>query len=188
MHQQIVDARNRQIELQALPVLTIIERQVNTMAGAGVQQPRQGGILAHHVDELTLRQAVTDFTPARAGVVGDISAWREIIQPVPVDGHIGGIRVSRRRIDEIDPAPVLQAGGRDIVPSGTAIGGQMHPSIVASDPNQLRPAVAKAQWQIRCRNHRPCPGDRHIAVAIRGSRICPRQVRTDGLPALTAIE
>jgi len=62
---QIVNGRLRQVQLQWLPVRAIIEREIYTKLGPGVEQPFAFRILPHAVDVCALWDSIGDCAPAR---------------------------------------------------------------------------------------------------------------------------
>ncbi len=126
--------------------------------------------------------------PAFTGVVGDIGTWTEIVQPVPVNGDVRRTRFHCGGIDQVDPAPVLQPGGGDIVPALATIGSQKHPAIIGAGPDQPVSQGRRGDAEYRSIATRGGLVARRIgAVGCRGISISTTQVRTDGLPGLTAV-
>ena len=190
MYQQVIDARGGQVELQALPVFTIIERHLHSPAGAGIEQAGMLRVLAHDIDVSPIGQTMTDFPPVLASVVGDIGTRLEIVQPMPVNREIGRFRVHCRGIDQVDPAPVFQTGGRDIVPPLAAIAGHEHPAVIGADPDQ--PVL---QWRGSNAEYRPiaaCGGPVEGRIFATGGGwfmggVGATQVGANGLPALATV-
>ena len=66
----------RQVELQRLPVVAVVERDVHAELGGGVQQAPPRRVLADRVDEVAVADAGHDQLPVPAAVAGAVEVGR----------------------------------------------------------------------------------------------------------------
>ena len=139
VHIDVSDGGARQVRLQRLPMVAIVERYVDAMLGARIQQSPAHRILPHHVHRLhrpAIGEAIRDQCPGRATIARaiDIRAW--IIDPVPVDGEIGDPHVVVGWLHDSDLRPGFHSLRRDVLPVRTAIGALPDKPVVGSRPQQ----------------------------------------------------
>ena len=72
MDGQVTHGSVRQIELQRLPVVAVIERDVDGGFGSGKEQALAKGIFADDVDRSVVGKTLGDFDPGLAIVAGAI--------------------------------------------------------------------------------------------------------------------
>ena len=104
VHLEIGDGRRRQVLLQRLPVLPLIERHVRALERAGVQQSFLLGIFAHDVHRLiggNAVGAVGEQRPVLAVIVGHIEVRLEVVEVHPVRGHVRRSLAVRRILDGV---------------------------------------------------------------------------------------
>ena len=90
---EIGDRRGREVLLQRLPVLPLIERHVGAFERSRVQQPFLLRVLANHVHRLIVGNAVRtgrEQRPVLAIIVRHVQIRLEIVQIHAVDRDIRG--------------------------------------------------------------------------------------------------
>ena len=115
---EVAHRRHRQIELQRLPVVAVVERDERAALGAGEQQP------AAHRD-LPSRRArrrrrgrpLVIFCQRLAHVARAIDVRLEVLQLVSVDARVRGVRVEVRRLDRRHAAPRRERRRRHVLPA-----------------------------------------------------------------------
>ena len=85
---QIVKRRHRQIELEAIPVRAVVERNVEAGLGSGEEQTRLGGVGPDDAGEVVVGDAVVDPRPVLAVVAGDVEIGLEVVVLVAGRGDI----------------------------------------------------------------------------------------------------
>src|SRR5581483_12247744 len=67
---KIMHRRTRQIELQALPMAAVVERDEDAGFGGGIEQSALHRVLTNRMDEGTGRKSGVDARPCLAAVIG----------------------------------------------------------------------------------------------------------------------
>ena len=124
---QVGNIGGGQIQLQRLPVIAGIERNIDRVGSAGEQESLAAGIFANRARHARLGQASDDFLPRLSRVARAIKirmhvAWRVERGKRAVrskDRRVGGIGIMRRCFDAIDVRMFGKIRGRYIVPGGT---------------------------------------------------------------------
>ena len=137
LYDQVIYGRHWQVELQGLPVRSVVEADIHAALGARVEQAFALGIDAHRVNIDVLRDAVHDGRPAFSEISGLENVGSEIVHLVPLDRHVRGACVVWRGFDHADRAPFGHGLGRNIVPVTTAISCHVNKSVIAAVPNQV---------------------------------------------------
>ena len=96
---QIADRRRRHVQPQRLPVIAIVERDVDLRFGAGEEQSLALRILAHDADRRAAGNAGDDLLPRLAAVVGAVDVRVHVVEAQRVDRRVGGQRIEAARID-----------------------------------------------------------------------------------------
>ena len=104
-HVDVADRAVGQVELQRLPVIAVVEGDEDAGLGPGVEEAAPDRILAHDVDEAARGNSRGDRAPALAAVARAVDVGRDVVEPVPVDGGVGGVGVEMRRLDDPDLRP-----------------------------------------------------------------------------------
>ncbi len=181
LHDQIVNRADRQVALERLPVLAVVERDVDTLLGPGVEQPLLVGIFADGPGEVVLRNPVRDLRPRLAVVVGLVEVRRKVIMLVARRGDVGGLSVVRRDLDDRDQCP-LQPRDADLGPLLATLGGV--------DSTIVRPGPEEATLVRRLDEGEDRPvrlsagvvaGDRPTG-RLQCLRVVVRQIRARGRP------
>src|SRR5690349_17545104 len=105
MDDQIADRGSRHVEAERLPVVAVIERDVDRSLGAREEQPLADRIFADGIDGSIIRQSAYDFLPSFAVVMRAIDMRSLVIQPDAIDGGVGGGGVKSAGIDHGYLAP-----------------------------------------------------------------------------------
>ena len=95
LNHQIVNRRDRQVQLQRLPVGAVVEGYINAGFGPGIKQTFFPGINPNCPNIGSLRDPVYNRTPGFSEVVRLENVGFEVVQPMPIDRDICGVRVVR---------------------------------------------------------------------------------------------
>src|SRR5258708_3526567 len=117
MDQQIARPRGRQILLQWLPIIAVVEADEHAGFVARVKQSRPYGIGTDGTDDLVCGKPAGDLRPTAAAVMRAEDVGTEIVEPLGVDGDIGARRVERRKVDARNLAPLGDSGELDLRPT-----------------------------------------------------------------------
>ena len=101
---QVADRRGRHVQPQRLPIVAIVERNINGPLRSGEEQALAHRIFAHRVDR-PIRQAADDLLPGFAAVVRAVDVRLQIVEAEAVDGGVDGLVVEVRRVKLRDFAP-----------------------------------------------------------------------------------
>ena len=116
VHHQVVNRRDGQVELQRLPVRSVVEGCVHAALRAGKQQALASGIFPHRAHVEVLRNAVHQQRPGLAEIRGLIDIGLLIVELVTVHRHVSRAGIVRRRVDDADHAPLRQRFRRHVGP------------------------------------------------------------------------
>ena len=143
--EQVAHPRDRQVALQRLPRVAVVERDVDAGVGAGVEQAFLDGIGADDGDEMAVRQSIRDLRPGLAVVVRAHGDRVEIVLPVVVDGGVRGAGFERGEIERGDLRPLRDVVRRDVAPVRAAVGGGLDQAVVGADPDFVVACAAMAR-------------------------------------------
>ena len=138
---EIGDGRRRQILLQRLPVLALIEGHKRPFERARIEQAFLLGILAHDVHRLVGRDAVGTVgqeRPALTVVVRHEQVRLEVVQVHPVDGDVGRPLSVRRILDRVHAAAGRQTGRRHVLPRLAVVARHPDRAVVGTGPEDAR--------------------------------------------------
>ena len=136
LHDEIVHRRDGQIQLQRLPVSTVVEGHINPEFRARIQQSLFLRILAHRTHVGAFGYPADDAGPGLAAVVRAVDERLEIVELVPVYRGKRAAGLVRRGLDDAHHAPLGHVLGRDVVPALPVILGHVDQSIVGARPQQ----------------------------------------------------
>src|SRR5262245_10509292 len=125
MNNHVVDRRIRQIELEGLPIRTVIERSPNGGLRSRVEKAFAPGILTDRVNIRILWQAANDFGPGFAEVRSLENVRLEVVELVGVHRRVSSSRFELRSFDQADHGPFGNFLGRDVRPSLAAVASQV---------------------------------------------------------------
>ena len=134
-HEQVMNRRSRQIQLQRLPVRARIERNENAQLSAGIKQSGLFRVLAHGMHECAVRNSINDGVPGFAEIGCFNNVRLKIVEFMSVDRGISSLAVVRRCFDQIDCAP-FRHFRTDVAPMGAVIRADLNQSVVCSSPKR----------------------------------------------------
>src|SRR5713226_2055282 len=114
VNDQVAHGGMRQILLQGLPVVAIVERNVDGAFRSGKEQALTNGIFANDVAGAAIGNSLGDFLPGSSKVARAVNVRAEIIEAERVDRRVSGGGVEMRRLDDGDFAPRLELRRSDI--------------------------------------------------------------------------
>src|SRR5580700_8150700 len=172
----------RQVQLQRLPVITVIERNPHRSFSSSKEQALADGILANCIDR-RIRQAVCDQLPGLATIVRSVDVGSEVVDPKAADRGIGRVLVKMRSLNLGYLAPRCQLWRRDIAPILPAIMRDPDPSVVCPCPEGIY-IVERGSQSINHTSlfHRVRIFREHGTDAGWNTRLWAREVGANGLP------
>ncbi len=105
-YNEIMDRCYRQIQLQWLPTGAVIERNKNAKLGSGVKQTFALGIFTHGVYVCAFGYSICHCAPVFSQVCCFENVRLEVVEFMSIHGDVSSIPVMRRRVDQIDRAPL----------------------------------------------------------------------------------
>ena len=107
LHHEPVHRCVRQVHLQRLPVLAIVERHVGAVLGAEIEQPALDRIFAHamRVAQHRVRDAVRDQFPRCAEISRLVDEGISVVHLMKLDRDVCRAGVVARRLDVADASP-----------------------------------------------------------------------------------
>src|SRR5262249_35872521 len=127
----------RQVEAERLPVVAVVEGDVDGALGSGEEQTLALGIFTDGVDVLVVWNAGDDFGPGLAAVAGAKNVRTQIVEAKRINRRVGCIRVGVAGFEDRDLLPRGQRRRSDIVPVRAAVGGEPDESVVGSGPDAV---------------------------------------------------
>src|SRR6266481_1417712 len=107
MDSKIAHGSVRQVELKRLPIIAIVEGDINRAFRSGKQQPLTRAIFANHIACSAGWYAVSDFGPGLAEIARAINVRPQIINAKTVDGGVCSAGLEVGSLDDRDFAPRL---------------------------------------------------------------------------------
>ena len=98
-------------------------------------RPARLGSFADGVDEIVVGDAVDDFGPGRAEIVGAKGIRFAIVGLVVLRREIRGSGLVRRTFDEADADEIRETFGRDVSPTLAAVESNVHVAVVGAGPD-----------------------------------------------------
>src|SRR5258708_7307260 len=181
-----MDRRNRQGQLQRLPVVTIVHRTIDSQLRPGQEQTPAKLVFGNPPDISAFGNTVVDSLPCFAKVACTADERYKIVETMAVNGRVSCASGKMRCFKNADLAPGGQRRWCYVRPGFAAILRDLDQSNVRACPNLLR-----VEW-------RRCDGVNHAMAAglgilhgrgtfLRCVGIGAGEVRTDFLPAISAI-
>src|SRR6266581_3938610 len=185
---EVVDGSGRQVELQGLPVRTIIEGNPRASFGAGIEQALVLGIFANSVNVRAVGKAGGDGRPSFAEISGLVNVGLKVIELVSVDGGVSSAGFERGRFDQADHGPFGKAFGSDVGPIFSIVARELDQAIVGADPEQtfLFRRFGDSENQVVKFDAGLVFGDGAAGILLLGF-VVAGQVRTDGFPGMAAV-
>src|ERR1700719_1953833 len=107
MNSEVAHRGVGQIKLQRLPVLSVVEGNIDRAFGAGKKQTFARGILAYCVAHSANRNATGDFSPGLAEVASAVNVGAQIVKAKAVDRGVRRAGIEVRSFDNGNFAPGL---------------------------------------------------------------------------------
>ena len=105
-HYEVVNGRDGEVQLERLPVRAVIERNENAELCARVKQPSFLRIFADRVHVRSIRNSVRNSSPCFPQIGSFENIRLEVVEFMSIYRDVSAVGVVRRRIDEIDGAPI----------------------------------------------------------------------------------
>src|SRR5579864_2022043 len=142
LHGDAVDRGVGQAARQRLPAPAVVERDVEAVLGAQVEEAAPRRVLAQGMDvgERAARDAVDDRRPGAAVVPGLEDERIAVVDLVQVDGDVGGAGLVARRLDGAHRPPGRQAVEvrGHVGPGLAAVLGELQLAVVGPGPDEAR--------------------------------------------------
>ena len=119
---EVADRRGGHVQPQRLPMVAVIEGDVDGALGAREQQAASHGVLTHRVHDLIRRDSRHDFRPGLPAILGPKDVRVQIVEPQSIDSGISRLGVEVAGLEDGDLLERLHLRGRDIGPLFPAIG------------------------------------------------------------------
>src|SRR5260370_18714486 len=121
MNREIAHGRLRQIQLQGLPIVSIVEGNVDGAFRPGEEQTLSNWIFAHHVAGAAIRNTQRDFRPRLPVIARAVNVCAQIVQPERIDRRVRRARIEVRSLDDRNFSPLLQLRRRYVLPGFPAV-------------------------------------------------------------------
>ena len=109
LNQQVTHRGCGHVQPQRLPMIAIVEGNVNCALSAGKEQTLALGIFTHRIHILIGGNAVDDFGPGLAGVARAVNVRTQIVETQRVDGGVGRLRIEVAGFDDRNLLPRRRA-------------------------------------------------------------------------------
>src|ERR1700740_3603629 len=116
LHDQIIYWRDPQIELQRLPVGSVIETDIDAALSSSVEQTFVRGINTNGVNVVVFGNSVHDGGPGLPVIRRLKNVWGEVVHLVPFDRDIRGCGFTWGSFNHADRAPRRHTLGREVLP------------------------------------------------------------------------
>ena len=142
---QVAHRRGRQVELQRLPVITVVEGDVHAVLRAGEEQAPAHGIGADDSCDaprrVIHRQAVRDARPRLAEVARAVEEGRMKSQAHVLDGRVGRAGHVRRGFerDDVGATRIRHLRDADVGPRLSFVARQVDESVGRAHPDHTAP-------------------------------------------------
>ncbi len=133
---QVVDGDGRQIQLQRLPMVPIIKRNMYARLCACIEQSTLLSIFSNHSSEIVCSYARSDLCPGLPIIMSFEEIRLEVIRFVAGRGKVGRCCIERRRFDNTDQGPFGQIRGSHILPCLAVISRDMYQTIIRACPEK----------------------------------------------------
>jgi len=120
-----------------LPVVAIVERNVNRALCGGKEHSAAHRIFAHGIHVFIRGNAIDGFSPGLAGVARAQNVRAQIVETKRVNGGVGCLRVKVAGLDDLDLLECRHIRRRDFIPLLAAIKREMDAAIVGAGPNTV---------------------------------------------------
>src|SRR5258708_14086364 len=113
---EISDGSDWQVQLQCLPLLSVVKRHVDSQFGCGEEQSFGLRILPNGTKESSSGNAVGDQLPSGSIVERSVDVRGLIIESAAIHRRVSDSGIEMRRFDQRDFTPFPEPWGRDIFP------------------------------------------------------------------------
>ena len=134
VNREVAHGRGRQVQLQRLPVVAVVERDEDAELGAGVEQTAPLRILFDRLQVDAGRKTARDLLPRLAGIARAVDVRFVVLEPMTIDRRVRLVRVEVRRLHHDDLAPRRQLARCDVLPALAFVGRDFDQPIVGADP------------------------------------------------------
>ncbi len=134
LQNKIMDGRDRQVQLQWLPIRTSVVGNEHSGFGACVKNARFHGVFPDDVHIGAIRDTFGDLQPGFSEIAGLINIWFEIVELVAIDGRESRCGVMRRGLDQADQAPLRHSFGRNVLPTLASVLRELNESVICTHP------------------------------------------------------
>src|SRR5580704_3552239 len=142
LHRNPIDRRMRQARLKGLPILSVVERNVERVFRAQVQQTFAHGIFSNamRITQHAMWNSVCDRCPRLAVIRRLVNERIAIVHLMAVYGDISGPGIVVRSFNVAYRAPFQKVGNilRDISPDFSAVARDLHQPIIGARPDRAR--------------------------------------------------
>ena len=134
---QIADGACGHVEAEGLPVIAVVEGDVDLGFASGVEEAFAFGVFADGRGGCSVGDAVVNLLPGLAAVMGAEEVRTHVVEAQGVDGGVVGELVEVARVHVEDLPEGLQLGRGDVGPVGPGIGGGPDEAVVGSCPDTV---------------------------------------------------
>ena len=134
---EVADGAGGHVEAEGLPVVAVVEGDVDLGFGAGVEEAFAFGIFADGAGGGTVGNAVVDLLPGLTAVVGAEEMRAHVVEAQSVDSGVVGEGVEVAGVHVEDLPEGLQLGRSDVGPVGAAVGGGPDEAVVGAGPETI---------------------------------------------------
>src|SRR5229473_5394 len=135
MHDEVADRSSGHIELQRLPGIAVIERDVHAHFRASVEQAFAYRIFADAIEEAAFGNAGGGALPGFAEVTRTVEIRLRVFEAVTVDRGVRDGSVEMRRFDVRDFAPGREFRRSDVAPGLAFVLRELDQPVVGAGPN-----------------------------------------------------
>ena len=137
MDGEIAHGSMREAELERLPGVTIVERNINGGFRAGIEQTMAQGIFANDVGRSVVGDTAGDLGPSGSEIARTVDVRVEIVEAKTIDRGIRCAGIEVRGFNDGDFAPRLELWRGDVLPIFPAIACELDYAIVGASPNGI---------------------------------------------------
>ena len=121
MHDKVSNGGCGKVEAQRLPLVPIIERNIDAAFRSSKEQALAVPIFPHCIDRFVVGKPTHDFLPGAASVVRAEDVRTQIVKTESVHRHVNGLRIEVGGIHLRDFAPGRKFRRSDVAPGTTAV-------------------------------------------------------------------
>src|SRR6202158_2243376 len=121
-----------------MPIVSIVEGNIDRAFRAGEEQTLARRTCAHSVAGAAIRNIFCDSRPRLAEIVRAVNVRAQIVEPERIDRRVRRARIEVRSFDNGNFAPRLQLRRRYILPGLSAVARDLNQPIISSRPDGVR--------------------------------------------------